>query len=121
MLNLICTYLALSESINHEKIVSFCESIRLHQEILNIPDGYNSFIGDSGIKVSGGQRQLIGFIRALYKNPDVLLIDEGTSSMDPELESKIQYVLKCFFPQLAIIVATHGAEWDSAATKTIRL
>jgi ATP-binding cassette subfamily C protein len=72
-----------------------------------LPEGINTLIGDRGVKLSGGERQRIVLARALLKKPQVLILDEATSSLDNENESKIRQAIESLREKLTIIVIAH--------------
>lgn len=73
-----------------EEVVEACKKARIHDDIMNMTHGYNSTVGERGIKVSGGQRQRIAIARAILKNAPILVLDEATSALDSETEKLIQ-------------------------------
>lgn len=113
--------ISLDEETDPEKIILFCNEIGLHDEFMKFPDTYNSFIGETGVKLSGGQKQLVGFARALYKKPDVLLLDEAIVSMDMDLQRSVQKSLQKISQSLIIISSSHGSEWDHMNVERITL
>jgi ATP-binding cassette subfamily B protein len=72
------------------EIVDACKKARIHYDITNMQHGYNSIVGERGVKVSGGQRQRIAIARAILKDAPILILDEATSSLDSKTEKYIQ-------------------------------
>lgn len=73
-----------------EEIIQAAKMAEIHEDILQMPDGYNSFVGERGIMLSGGQKQRISIARIFLKNPKILILDEATSALDTATEQKIQ-------------------------------
>ena len=72
------------------EIVEAAVRAQIHDEIMQMPDGYDSYIGERGIMLSGGQKQRLSIARVFLKNPRVLILDEATSALDTVTEQRIQ-------------------------------
>ena len=95
------------EKINNTKVFESLEKSQLTEFINSLPEKENTIIGNNGIRLSGGQRQRIGIARALYSNPEIIILDEATSSLDMENEKKIMDDIDKFSKNKTIIIITH--------------
>jgi ATP-binding cassette subfamily B protein len=73
-----------------EEIQAACQKARIHKDIMSMPQGYDSVVGERGVKVSGGQRQRIAIARAILKNAPIIILDEATFALDTPTEKLIQ-------------------------------
>ena len=90
-----------------QNTLKFCKKFGFERYIKQFPQDYLTMLGEDGINISGGQQQLISLARALYRNPQVLLLDEPTSSMDREIEIFTLDVLNNYKSHSMIILVTH--------------
>lgn len=84
-------------------------------------DGYNTFVGERGVRLSGGQRQRLGIARALYKKAEVLVLDEATSALDNETEKLVMESIERVFPELTTIMVAHRLSTLSSCDRIVRL
>ena len=90
-----------------EEVVKAAKNANIHDFIMSLPEGYDSYIGEKGIKLSGGQKQRISLARAFLKNPAILILDEATSALDSEAEIIIQQALKKLTIGRTVLVIAH--------------
>ena len=90
-----------------DEIVSAAKSAAAHEFILNLPAGYDTKVGEAGLRLSGGQRQRIAIARAMLRDAPILLLDEATSSLDGENERLVQEALKRLMKGRTTIVIAH--------------
>lgn len=95
------------KSIDPAIVMQASEDIGAHDFIMNLPGGYDFMITERGGNLSVGQRQLISFVRALVYNPDILVLDEATSSIDTETEAIIQYAIEQLITKRTSIIIAH--------------
>ena len=96
------------DEINMETIHNVSRIANLHDFVNNnLKDGYNTAIGERGVKLSGGQRQRVGLARAIYHNPSVLVLDEATSALDNTTERLVMDSIKKLGQKITIIIIAH--------------
>jgi subfamily B ATP-binding cassette protein MsbA len=90
-----------------ENIIQAAKAANAHDFIMNLPDGYNTVIGEQGAKLSGGERQRISIARALLKDAPILILDEATSSLDTEAEIEVQDALENLMKGRTTLIIAH--------------
>lgn len=91
-----------------QRIIQICNKLGMMGFIESLPNGFGTYLGENGASLSGGQKQLIAIARALYRNPDILIMDEATASLDPDSEQFVQESIRMLASEgKTIIFITH--------------
>jgi len=106
---------------SEEELVEAAKNANAHEFIVRLEKGYDTLVGEKGVKLSGGERQRIAIARALLKNPRVLVLDEATSSLDNRSESLIQEALELLMTNRTTIIIAHRLSTVHNADKIIVL
>ncbi|PCF44364.1 ABC transporter ATP-binding protein [Staphylococcus delphini] len=93
--------------VSEEELIHYAKLANCHDFIMEFEQGYDTIVGERGLKLSGGQRQRIDIARSFVKNPDILLLDEATANLDSESERKIQEALDILMENRTTIVIAH--------------
>jgi ATP-binding cassette subfamily B protein len=90
-----------------EEVESAARAAAIHEVIIGFPDGYNTLVGEKGVTLSGGQKQRTAIARTLLKNPRILILDDSTSSVDPETEASIREALNGLMENRTTFIIAH--------------
>jgi ATP-binding cassette, subfamily B, bacterial PglK len=103
-------------------VVEAARKAQLDEFIATLPEGYDTFVGERGIRLSGGQRQRLGIARAIYKQAPVLVLDEATSALDDSTETAVMQALDQLGDEgRTIIMIAHRLSTISRANMVVRL
>ena len=95
------------EIIEDEVIWEALEQAQLKKFVESLPDGLDTAVGERGIKLSGGQRQRIAIARALYNNPEIMVLDEATAALDNETETAVMESIEALQGHMTMIIVAH--------------
>lgn len=107
------------KSATDEEVIQAAKLANCHEFISNLPEGYQSMIGENGSKLSGGERQRISIARAILKDAPIILLDEISASLDVENEMKIQESLKYLLKNKTVIIISHRMKSIEKADKIV--
>jgi ATP-binding cassette subfamily B protein len=96
-----------SEQIDYQRVEVAAEQAQIAKTIESWEKGYNTFVGERGVRLSGGQRQRIGIARALYKRADVIVFDEATSALDNETEAAVMHSIEGLGDDITVLIIAH--------------
>ncbi|MFA8442781.1 ABC transporter ATP-binding protein/permease [Yoonia sp.] len=106
---------------SEDEIYAAAKAAKIHDFIISLPDGYQTTVGERGLKLSGGEKQRVGIARTLLKNPPILLLDEATSALDTETEMEIQAELKAMGEGRTVITIAHRLSTIADADRIVVL
>jgi len=109
------------EQIDHERLRHAAGQAQISEFIESIPDGYETFVGERGVRLSGGQRQRIGIARALYRQANIIVLDEATSALDTSTEDAVIGALEGLSRNLTLVMIAHRLTTLQRCDRVIRL
>ena len=92
---------------SREEVIAAAKAARIHDFVMSLPEGYDTTVGERGLKLSGGEKQRVGIARTLLKDPPILLLDEATSALDTQTEQEIQQSLREMGRGRTVIAIAH--------------
>jgi ATP-binding cassette, subfamily B, heavy metal transporter len=90
-----------------QELIEAAKAAKIHDFVMSLPDGYQTKVGERGLKLSGGEKQRVGIARTLLKNPPILILDEATSALDTQTERDIQDSLRAMGQGRTVIMVAH--------------
>jgi ATP-binding cassette subfamily B protein len=109
------------EKIDYSRVRLAAQQANIEDAIESWPDKYKTFVGERGVRLSGGQRQRIGIARALYKQADVIIFDEATSSLDSDTEQAVMSAIESLSKNLTLLIVAHRLTTLKKCTHIVEL
>ena len=109
------------EQINRQQVEKAAKQAQISELITEWKDGYQTFVGERGVRLSGGQRQRIGIARALYKKANVLIFDEATSALDNETEREVMKAIEELGKEITVLIIAHRLTTLKGCDKIVKL
>ncbi|PWG16585.1 ABCB family ABC transporter ATP-binding protein/permease [Salibaculum griseiflavum] len=106
---------------SEDEIIAVAKAAKIHDFIMGLPEGYDTQVGERGLKLSGGEKQRVGIARTLLKNPPILLLDEATSALDTDTERDIQSELKAMGKGRTVLTIAHRLSTIADADRIVVL
>ncbi|MCB2137074.1 MAG: ATP-binding cassette domain-containing protein, partial [Rhodobacteraceae bacterium] len=106
---------------SRDELIAAAKAAKIHDFIMSLPEGYETRVGERGLKLSGGEKQRVGIARTLLKNPPILLLDEATSALDTQTERDIQDSLTAMARGRTVITIAHRLSTIADADRIVVL
>ena len=108
-----------NDNATKEDVINACKKARCYDFIMELPDGFDTVLGEAGLSLSGGERQRISIARAILKDAPIILLDEATASVDPDNETEIQEAINALIANKTILVIAHKLSCVKNAAKIL--
>lgn len=109
------------EDIDRERVIAAAQIAQIHEVVQTLPQGYDTPVGERGVRLSGGQRQRIGIARALYKQASVIVLDEATSALDNETERVVMDAIHALPQKITMLIVAHRHSTLQQCTAVIQI
>jgi ABC-type transport system involved in Fe-S cluster assembly fused permease/ATPase subunit len=110
-----------NQTATDEDVFEACRAASIHDKILAFPDGYNTKVGERGLRLSGGEKQRVAIARTILKNPRIILLDEATAALDTDTEEHIQRALSTLSHGRTMLVIAHRLSTITTADRILVL
>ncbi|KAI9755781.1 MAG: hypothetical protein M4579_004144 [Chaenotheca gracillima] len=110
-----------NQGVTDEQVYEACRAASIHDKILSFPDGYETLVGERGLRLSGGEKQRVAIARTILKDPRIILLDEATAALDSETEQHIQGALETLSKGRTMLVIAHRLSTITSADQILCL